>query len=95
MVINMTKSDMKAAIVEVVTECQGCKAIELLCKLPTHARQGIQESSIDFPDLIEEMVAEGSLVEVEYILPNMKYRAKSFLLPPGTSVTQMKCIEES
>jgi hypothetical protein len=80
----MTKSDMKAAIAAAVLECQGCKAIELLLKLPDWTRKGIYESSFDFVELIEEMVDEGTLVE--YVLPNMTYRIKSFLLPAGTEL---------
>lgn len=82
----MTKSDMKADIAATVLECQGCKATELVVKLPEWTRKGMYDSPFDFVELIEEMVDEGTLVEVEYVLPNMQYRIKSFLLPAGTSI---------
>lgn len=40
----------------------------------------------DILALILEMVDEGELVEVDYVLPNLNYRIKSFLLPKGTEV---------
>ncbi len=70
----------KAAIVRKVTELQGCKHINLILAM----RDWLDE---DIPDLLEELVKEGQLLEVQYVLPNMDYRFKSFYLPTGTSVT--------
>jgi len=32
------------------------------------------------------LVAEERLIEIEYVLPTMNYRIKSFLLPVGTEI---------
>jgi hypothetical protein len=42
--------------------------------------------------MIAELCAEGELVEVEYVLPNMTYRVKTFLLPKGTEIASLQKI---
>jgi hypothetical protein len=72
--------EAKDAIVEAVTAKQGLKATELVVVLPTSML------IFDIPSMIEALVREGLLVEVEYVLPSMPQRAKSFLLPKGSTV---------
>ena len=67
----MTKADIQKKVIELVQP--GIKPID------------IQPS--DLPMLLEEMVSEGHIREIEYILPQMDYRTKSFYLPAGTEVT--------
>jgi len=74
----MTKDETKDAICQHVAEAQGCKATELAVAL---------WQAEDLSSLIAELVSEGRLTEVEYVLPNLNYRAKSFLLPGNTSIT--------
>ena len=74
-----TKQLFKEAIIEAVTRLQGCKATELAAE---HNLIGVK----NLPQLLAELVKEGKILEVEYVLPNMKYRIKSFLLPAGTKV---------
>jgi hypothetical protein len=38
----------------------------------------------EFYDVIFDMLAEGQLVEIEYVLPN--HVSKSFLIPKGTKI---------
>lgn len=76
----MTKDEAKDLIVQVVTEKQGAKATVLA------AEERLLAIGYDFPDLVEELVDEDRLVEVEYVLPDMNYRCKSFLLPKGSKV---------
>ena len=40
----------------------------------------------DISQLLEELVQAGEIIEVEYILPYMDYRLKSFYLPRGSEV---------
>lgn len=85
----MTIDELKTRIAERVFELQGCKATELyfMEELVVECRSADADSKArDLPAIIEEMVSEGKLVEVEYLLPNMNYRIKSFLLPAGTVV---------
>ncbi len=78
----MTRDEAKNLIVEVVTELQGAKATVL----------AMDERLInlwlehDAGDLFDELVADGRVVEVEYVLADMDFRAKSFYLPKGTEV---------
>ncbi len=37
-------------------------------------------------DLINRMVKEGDLVEIEFVLPTMDYRVKSYYFPRGTKL---------
>ena len=79
--VNMTKEQAMEAIAEVVRNKQGCKATELVCVellLEVFEAFGIE--------IIYEAVKVGSIREVEYILPDMNYREKSFLLPAGTEI---------
>ncbi|MCK9458262.1 MAG: hypothetical protein M0R80_01250 [Proteobacteria bacterium] len=84
----MDKDAVKELIARIVADIQGCKATELPVHIANHVnptvRQQVFDNNFDFPDLLQEMIAEGKLVEVEYVLPNMTYKCKSFLLPAGT-----------
>ena len=84
----MTIDELKTRIAERVFELQGCKAVELyfMDELVFECRRSADPRARDIPAIIEEMVSEGKLVKVEYLLPNMNYRIKSFLLPAGTVV---------
>jgi hypothetical protein len=79
----MTEKEAKGIIVYMVASKQGCKATELVADkevLP------VIPAGFDIPKLIQELVWEQKLVEVEYSLPDMEWRCKSFLLPGKTEV---------
>jgi len=57
---------------------QGLKATELAVELFIYGEEWI--------DVMNRMIKEGELVEVEYVLPALSYRAKSFILPADTQV---------
>jgi len=81
------RSAAKGAICALVEQAQGCKALELIAKLGSEQVWVIEEvNSWTAIELIEELVEEGELIEIEYTLPNMSYRVKSFLLPKGTEI---------
>jgi predicted DNA-binding transcriptional regulator YafY len=73
--------DVKEAIVKVVEEHQGLKATELVVKIFDYVTPSESSKVLD---AIQELVENGELVEIEYTLPKMAYRTKSFLLPKGT-----------
>ena len=80
----MGKEEIKTDIdrvVEFVAQKQGCKA--MVVAADGHLAQACNQSICD---IIEEAVREKRLVEVEYTLPLMSYRIKSFLLPIGSEV---------
>ena len=86
----MNKDYLKDLVVQIVSEVQGCKATELVYEIVRRVedadRTALLDGDYDFPDLVEEMITEGLLVEVEYVLPTEK--TNSFLLPPGTVTMQ-------
>lgn len=75
---------VKHQIVAAVEGKQGCKAMELLAD--PSLKEAILHIGERFPFLIDELVQEGRLVEIEYTLPLMDGRVKSFLLPAGSEV---------
>lgn len=79
----MNRNEAKKEIVATVEAVQGCKATELIANeriLPLIA------ANFDIIGMIAELCSEGELVEIEYIIPNIPYRVKSFLFPKGTKV---------
>jgi len=73
--------ELKDLICRVVTEKQGIKATALAAVkdfLPYH-------KEFDIPAVTDQLIEEKRLLEIEYILPRMSYRIKSFLLPAGTA----------
>lgn len=86
---DFNRGEVKNRIVDIVNNVQGLKVTELVVKLMEVLREEnleyvLHEHSVTI--LVDELVKEGELVEVEYILPGMLYRIKSFLLPANTQV---------
>jgi len=80
---NMVNPTLKEIILEVAEK--GVKATELIAE----SMQAMQTAGIDFTNLmptIDELVANGDLIEIEYSLPSMPYRIKSFYFPKGTII---------
>ena len=77
----ITKEGKKQLIIDAVTAMQGCKATEL-CVIGNI----VMDVGDELPDLITELINEGKLIEIEYVLPEMDYRIKSFLLPGKSKV---------
>ena len=79
MVISMT--NVEEILVEEVENRQGCKATELAYALAERL-----PNCQDISSLISACVLKGLVDELEYVLPNMTYRIKSWILPAGTIV---------
>ncbi len=71
---------LKQAILDYIVQIQGCKATELMV-----AVAGV-EGSADAVQAAEELVAEGSIMEIEYTVPNLPDRIKSFYLPKDSEI---------
>jgi len=80
----MTKQEAKTALVEKVAFYQGIKAVQLVADLTPDL------IDFDIPLLLEELVSENKLIEIEYALPNMNWRLKSFYFPAGTAISIRK-----
>ena len=80
----MDKDTIKKMIAEIVSSVNGCKSTELPVHIAQYMdaelRRAIFDSKFEFPDLIAEMVGEGLLVQVGYVLPYMDYKEKTFLI---------------
>lgn len=88
----MTKDEVKDVLVRRVTEKQGCKATELVADMQVQeaAFSGLEHDVHDLSGLIEDLVIEHRLIEIEYVLPQIGYRLKSFLLPIDTTFGQFR-----
>lgn len=64
------------------------RGIELVVALATHVHSlgETDDRFIDIVVFINDLVKEGEIVEVEYELPSMSYRAKSLYFPKGTTI---------
>lgn len=90
----MNKQSAKQAIIDCITDVQGCKATELICK----ERLASVVTQFNMVELLQELVNEKQIIEVAYVLPSMSYREKSFYLPSGTETkisTQSSDVQET
>jgi len=76
--------ELKNKVLEIVTENNGCKLMELVVDCIN------LKDAACLSEAVEELVKEGRLIEIEYCVPNMSYRTKSFLLPANTEITIRK-----
>lgn len=60
----------------------GVKATELAAQVASHTLIDTDQYML----LVQKLIDDGEIVEVEYVLPEMAYRAKSFYLPKGAKV---------
>lgn len=77
--------DLEKLIEDVVTRLAGCKGTELVGEVVAAAPGKIEGAQL--LAMLESMVLRKKLVEIEYVLPDMPYRAKSFYLPAGATCT--------
>lgn len=85
------KDELKDKLVQIVTNVNGCKATELAASREygewlVSVGGAKRRQELSFVECVQELINEGRLIEVEYSLPTMDYRAKSFLLPKDTEV---------
>jgi len=73
-------NEAKNLIVKTVENLQGCKATELAA----NPKIAIEVSNLN--ELIDELIQEGDIVAIEYIVPNMPDRIKIYLFPRGTNL---------
>lgn len=77
----LSSTEAKKRLVSIVVALQGCKATEVAFRAGKDF--SCEENVIT---LLDELVRSGEIQEVEYILPNMDYRIKSFYLPKNTQI---------
>lgn len=86
MPIAITKDEAKKILIE---WCEsGVKATEMITKL-MDVRPDVF-GNMNIPELMEELVRENKIVEIEYVLPSLNFRIKSFFLPAGTEIQSIR-----
>lgn len=80
----MSNDEAKALITKMVVDHQGLKSPELAAKIIERTKG--RDKKVDWITLIGECVSEGKILEIEYIIPGLHYRTKSFLLPKGAEI---------
>lgn len=81
--MNISIDQAKKMIVDFIVGCNGCKITELACQ-PFFA---VDLKDFNQIDLVDKLVKDGELISVNYVLPNLDFREKQFLLPGGTTVS--------
>lgn len=83
--MNIDRDEIKRRIVEIVQGHGGIKLMELVARLDSETIVAIKSG---LSDIVEELVREGRLCEIEYMIPGQDEigRVKSFLLPPQSRV---------
>ena len=82
---------IKAEVAKLVTEKQGCKVTELVVATVKGLANLMDWNELDrIPAIVDQMIKEGEILEVEFVLPLMSWRCKSFLLPKGTEIKLSK-----
>lgn len=79
----MTQSEIKAQIKEFINNSNGIKATDLILKLIS---TNPLPEDLNYISCIEKLVQDGDIIEIEFNVPKMDYRIKSFYLPHGTRI---------
>lgn len=78
---------IRKELLKLVEEKQGCKAIELVVTATKYLVGVVPDDDLDkITVILEQLVQEDEVLEVEFVLPMMNWRCKSFLLPKGTDI---------
>lgn len=78
---------IKELIVKTVNDHQGIKATELAVDVIS---ENTEITPDDYENALSELIRNGEIVEVEYTLPSMDYRVKSWFLPKDSVVVVSK-----
>lgn len=76
-----------------VNEKYGIKGTELIVEFVSAHMEGKLEPNVphdlvvDYTEELNELVQQGDLVEIEVVLPDSAYRARSMYFPRGTEIT--------
>ena len=83
----ISRDEAKNLVVQAVIELQGCKSTQLVVSDQLKDLYLAENASdLHLENLLADLVANGQLIEIEYELPNLNCRIKSFYLPKGTTV---------
>lgn len=80
-----------AAFIEMRLEDGPIKGVDIAVECAAAHIEDI--SAKDITDTLEQLVQQGKIIEVEYVLPSMNYRVKSIYFPKGTEVRLGRAVE--
>ena len=81
----ITVSEARSWVKAFVASVNGCKGVELASR---YAELTVVAGG-EYPPLcsvLDQLVLDGELIEVEFVLPHLSHAAKSFYLPAGSEV---------
>jgi len=81
--------EIKDIISKVINAHRGIDASELVLEVMRQAAY-VSFPNEEFDNALFELVKDGEIVEVEYTMPSMDYRVKSWYLPKDTVVVISK-----
>ena len=79
----MTRDEIKSQIKTFINCSHGVKATDLILKLISN---NPITDDLNYITCVEELVKSGDIIEIEFTVPQMDYRIKSFYLPVGTRI---------
>lgn len=84
----MSRELAKQQIANYLRGKQGIKGVELASD--PNVVYALAQENESFHDVTEELVLENKVVEIEYSVPSIPYRLKSFFLPEGSVVHRIR-----
>lgn len=84
----MNVDKVKEMMVNIVEEHNHCTAVEVAVEVTSNLHSLDHSAKphfdFDFYEIIEELIKEGRISGLEYIVPNFEHRVKLLLFPKGT-----------
>ena len=78
-------TEFELIIIDLVNETPGIKRVTLIAEsISTAYKENKDAITGDVPSIINQLVNQGDIIEIEYVLP---YRIKSLYFPKGTEIT--------
>lgn len=79
---------LRHAILSHVNDAQGIKATQLVADVVLAI--GGHAVDEDFAEALDKLIEDGEIIEIEYVLADMGYPIKSFLLPKGSKIRSLR-----
>jgi hypothetical protein len=89
----MKLTDFQKLVVDVVSDVGGIKMMHLFAHVRVSnyiKAHPYSHAAMHGDEEVEKLVDGGFLMSVEYTIPSMPYRQKTFLLPKGSAIVEVK-----
>jgi len=78
------------AILQVINSHNGIKGTELVMKVLELVHCELYLKKENYNEILDKLVESGEITEIEYSVPSMNYRIKSFYLPKNAQISISK-----